>query len=217
MDIPNYRDFENGAQSTLDESLLVKFFLKDREDKAKSLTEGRPIFKEVEYIDIRIAGSKDGGACRPATHHDRQRFPRHYAAFQQRIELPTEGTPLAEWPLMQRRQVEELSFHNVKTVEQLVAMSDSNAAQFMGINALKKKAIAWLEHADETARINEIEQLKTDNETKENRITELENLLISMSERLDKVEGSPSIAAQAAKPTVKTAAKRTRKPAAAKG
>ena len=71
-----------------------------------------------------------------------------------------EGTPLAEWPIMSRSQVEELSFHNVKTVEQLVAMSDSLASQFMGMNGLKAKAKMWLEDSEETARINKIQSLE---------------------------------------------------------
>ena len=148
----NHNDFDSSAQNKLDENLLVKFFTKQKEDKTASLAEGRPIFKDIECVDIKVPGQRSGGACRPATYRDKQRFPRHYAAYKQREEMPQEGTPLSEWALMSRSQVEELSYHNVKTVEQLLSMSDTLASQFMGMNNLKAKAKSWLEGAEETAR-----------------------------------------------------------------
>lgn len=140
-------DFDQGNQQAGDEQLLVKFFVKPRPDKAATLEEGRPVFKDVEYVDIKIPGNRTGGACRPASPADKLRFARHYAAFQQRMEAPLEGTPLAEWPMVTRSQVEELAFHNIKTVEHLAELSDTHASNFMGINALKTKAKQWLEQA----------------------------------------------------------------------
>ena len=199
----NHQDFESSAQSKLDENLLVKFFTKQRQDQAASKAEGRPIFKDVEYIDIKVPGNRSGGACRPATFKDKQRFPRHYAAYEQRKEMPVEGTPLAEWPIMSRSQVEELSYHNVKTVEQLVAMSDTLASQFMGMNTLKSKAKAWLEDSEETARINEIESLKAASAEKDEKILTLESQVLGLMERFDKLD-SKSVVEKAAKPVKKT-------------
>jgi hypothetical protein len=147
----NHEDFMSSNQSRMDEGLLVKFFLKPKQDKAASAEAGRPIFKEVEYIDIKIPGSREG-VCRPARQRDIQRFPRHYQAFKTRVEGEEdviEGTLLAEWPLATRAMVEELAFFNVRTVEQLVSMSDAKAGQFMGMNGLKAKAQQWLAAAKE--------------------------------------------------------------------
>lgn len=199
----NHQDFEPNAQSKLDENLLVKFFTKQRENKAASLEEGRPIFKDVEYIDIKVPGNRTGGACRPANYADKQRFPRHYAAFKQREVMPVEGTPLAEWPIMSRSQVEELSFHNVKTVEQLLSMSDTLASQFMGMNTLKSKAKMWLEKSEETARINTIEALEKSGAEKDEKILTLESQVLGLMERFDKLE-SKSVVEKAAKPAKKT-------------
>ena len=148
---PNPDDFHSSSESKMDESLAVKFFYKERQDKAKTAEAGRPIFKEVEHIDIRVPGKRDPQACRPATHADKQRFPRHYDAFKRRVELPEVGTPLAEWPKITRSQVEELSFLGVKTVENLINISDTNLGNFMGGHDLKRKAKAWLELADADA------------------------------------------------------------------
>lgn len=187
----NHKDFESSAQSEVDKTLFVKFFTKQRKNETESLKEGRPIYKDVEYVDIKVPGNRTGGASRPATFKDKQRFPRHYAAYKQREEMPVEGTPLAEWPIMSRSQVEELSFHNVKTVEQLVAMSDSLASQFMGMNGLKAKAKMWLEDSEETARINKIQSLESSNIEKAEKIATLESQVLSLMERFDEIDKKP--------------------------
>lgn len=181
----NYEDFTTAGEQKADEQLLVRFFLKEREDKAKSLAEGRPIFKETEYVEIRVAGRRDPLACRPATHQDKQRFPRHYDAFQKRIELPEEGTPLSEWPQISRSQVEELSFMHVKTVEQLAEMSDTHVGQFRGGYTLKKRAQDFLAVSDQTKLIAEKEALQ-------DRISELEGQVKQLLELQQANAGSPT-------------------------
>ena len=114
----NHEDFQSTQQQEQDSTLLVKFYIKAVADKTATAEQGRPIFREREYIDIRIPGSRDG-AARPATFRDQQRFPKHYQAFKQRIDQPSEGTPLVEWGMISRSQAEELAFKNIKTVEQL--------------------------------------------------------------------------------------------------
>jgi hypothetical protein len=143
----NPDNFDTGNQAQLDESLLVKFFTKERPDSARTAMEGRPIFKTVEYIDIKIPGSNTGGACRPARANDITRFAKHYAAFKQRLEVPMEGTPLAEWPLIPRSLVEELAYFNVKTVEHLSTMADVHVSNIMGLSVFKQKAQEWLKIA----------------------------------------------------------------------
>jgi hypothetical protein len=105
---------------------------------------------DVEYIDIRIPGKRDS-ICRAARMSDIERFRAHYDAFKNRTALSPElvGTPLIEWPLMTRSQAEEMAFANVKTVEQLVAMSDGAASNFMGLQSLRVKAREWLKIAKE--------------------------------------------------------------------
>jgi len=156
----NHNDFSGSTDA--DKALAVKFFLKERKDNERTMSEGRPIFKEVEYIDIRGAGKTHAMACRPATYADKQRFPKHYAAFKQRIEMPVEGTPLSEWPQISRSQIEEFAFLNIKTVEQMIAMADSDAMKFHGGLNLKRKAAEWLEAADETKLIAEKQMLQDD-------------------------------------------------------
>lgn len=180
--------FEQGNNEG-DKNLLVKFFTKPKEDKAASLEEGRPIFKDVCYVDIRVAGSRNGHVCRPATLHDKQRFPRHHDAFKNREEMPTEGTPLTEWALMTRSMAEEFAYINVKTVEQLANMPDNNAQKFMGGNTLKQKAKDWLEAAAGKAGELKFKAL-ADEVTAENEA--LKEQIATMMERLNTLESAKS-------------------------
>jgi hypothetical protein len=139
----NHEDFSDAAEA--DKSLLVRFFYKNVQNKLESQQLGRPVFKEKTYIEIRVAGQRDVQACRPVTYADKQRFPRHYEAFEKRVEPPTEGMPLIEFPAITRTQAEELSFMNVKTVEQLASMKDANLSKFMNGYKLRDQAVKWLE------------------------------------------------------------------------
>ncbi|GAG85839.1 unnamed protein product [marine sediment metagenome] len=153
-------DFRQGNEAKMDDQLMVKFFFKERENKEETLKQGRPIFKDVEYIEIRVAGKRDAQACRPATWADKNRFPRHYEAFEKRTEMPEEGTPLTQWPQISRSQVEEFAYMHVKTVEQLVDMSDTNCHKIHGGLLLKRRASEFLEASDATALIAEKEALQ---------------------------------------------------------
>ena len=158
-------DFQHQNQSKMDEGLLVRFYVKPKHDMRKSQEEGRPVFVDTEYVEIRTPGSRDAVA-RPATQRDINRFPRHYQAFKDRTDMPEEGTPLIEWPVMTRSMAEELSFYNIKTVEQLIAMPDEKAQQFMGLMGLKHQAKEWLELTKEYASASELkdELAKRDDE-----------------------------------------------------
>lgn len=172
----NPDDFKEGEG---DDRLLVKFFLKSMQDQTASKESGRAVFKEVEYVSIAVPGSRDALAVRPATHADKQRFHRHYQAFQQRTEVAELGTPLSEWPAITRSQVEELAYVNIKTVESLSKVDDNRVGNIMGGQTLKAKAQAFLDDIDEVAVLREQNQ-------------ELTEQLASLSERLEQLEAKPA-------------------------
>ena len=129
-----------------DETLLVKFYKHPRKNEIKSKEAGRPIFEEVPYVEIMQPGNKDSIIKRPASNMDKQRFAEHFRKFEAREDQDTvEGTLLEEWAGITRSQVEELKYLNIRTVEQLSAVSDSNAQNVMGISFLKEKAAKYLE------------------------------------------------------------------------
>jgi hypothetical protein len=167
--IASASELNQAHQPTEDDALMVRFFVKAREDQRETAKQGRPVFKDTEYIEIRTPGKRDS-VCRPARKRDIDRFPRHYEAFKARTsqEVAT-GTPLVEWPQVSRSLAEELSFFNVKTVEQLASMPDSQTSQFMGGGMLKQKARKWLEISEAAAKANELKEAlaKRDKEIEE--------------------------------------------------
>lgn len=202
--IPNIdaHHFTHSGRDEADKTLLVKFFMKPRQDKAASEREGRPIFRDVEYVDIKIPGNRNSGACRPATEMDRARFPDHYKAFKERISQEVnEGTPLAEWPLISRSMAEELSFFHVKTVEQLATMSDAQASKFMGLAGVRQRAKLWLESVEKEKPLWEMDQKMRAQKAE---IQELKN---SLADLLQRVDGEGEDDAQLT-PTQKKRAKR---------
>lgn len=167
-----------------DEKLFVKFEDKPVQNKAESLEQGRPIYKEIPHISIRAAGSQNF-VCRRASQADINRFPRHYAAFTQKRDMPVEGTLLSEWPLISRTLAIELEALEVKTVEQLLSMDDQNSQRFMGFNELKRKAVLFLEHAAGDAPMN---RLQDELDARDQTIANQQTMIDAMAQRLNALE-----------------------------
>lgn len=165
-----------------DETLLVKFYKHPAKDEEASQKAGRPIFKEVDYIDIMTPGNKDSRVSRRVRPTDLSRFPEHWRRYETRQTADyIEGTLLEQWPGVTRAQVEELKFFNIRTVEQLVAVSDANGQKIMGINSLKKKAKEYLEASEIAATAEALAE-------KDSRIAQLEEALNSLASRMAELE-----------------------------
>lgn len=159
-----------------DDVLLVKFFYHPRLQQTKSEEAQRPIYEDEAYIQIMQPGNKDSIVIRPAMEMDKQRFPDHWKKFLARDDQDSvQGTLLEEWPGITRSQVEELKFFNIRTVEQLAQISDSNAQNIMGIQMLKSKAETYLENSEKEA-------LASDLAKKDEQIAEL----LARMERMEK-------------------------------
>ena len=144
-----------------DEQLLVKFFKHAKLSQSKTKAEGRPVYEDLDYIQILQPGNKDSIVIRPATKMDKQRFAEHWRRYEARQDDEyVEGTILEEWSGITRSQVEELRYLNIRTVEQLANLSDSNAQNVMGVQALKAKAAKYLETAEKDATAEKFAELE---------------------------------------------------------
>jgi len=166
------------AGNTRDTSgLYARFYLHPKKDEKASIEEGRPIFCETPYIEIRVPGDKGTVINRPVRDRDRAEFPKQWAAFEAGAEQGVDGTPLEEWPMVTRAQVEELRFFGVRSVEQLAQMADSNAQKFMAIGALREKARLYMEAAKGNAPLaklkNENDQLRGELDALKDQMKEL--------------------------------------------
>ena len=180
----DHNDFTNSKQDEADKSLLVKFYYKSVENKSESIKEGRPVFVEKEYVSIQVPGSRDLVA-RPAKIQDRERFPRHYQAFRNRVELPETGTPLQEWTAISRSLADQLAFTGIKTVEQLADLNDNLMHDIRGAQGLKQKAKDWLALSEDEAIVG---QLRAELDQRDKVISTQTEQIKAMMERLDEVE-----------------------------
>jgi hypothetical protein len=120
-----------------DASLVPTFRNHAQLNETKTLAEGRPIYDDVEVVDIRKPGSRDynthpatevcGWTVDPHTGGQVQvtyaeRFSRQYQQFKAQAQQTKSGTPLDHAPFLTEGKRAELRAQNIYTVEQLAAI-----------------------------------------------------------------------------------------------
>lgn len=180
----------NNPRYAGDDRLLVRFYIGARKDDEKSAQEGRPIYKDAEYIRILMPGNKESIVARPVTEMDIARFRKQYEAWKANEKELVEGTLLetvARDPLLRLNpsQIEELRFFNISTVEQLANVPDVHAQKFMGINVMKTAAKRYLEASKDKAATT---RLQAELETRDNQIAALEEAMKSLQDQLKSVQ-----------------------------
>lgn len=143
----------DAAQADQDRRLVVRFSLESKLDQTASDKEGRPVYKEVEYVTILVPGDKTLTVHRPVQPSDKARFGIQYSAFKANQGDKLVGTPLHGWPLVTPSQRKELEYFNIRTVEALAEVADGYASNMMGMQQLKQAAQKYLENANKTQPI----------------------------------------------------------------
>ncbi len=179
----NIADFNPNNPYAGDEKTPIKFYMGVSPDSDATEREGRPIFRDEEYIQIFT--SKDSIVDRPVRDTDKQRWPRQYQGWKlTNVSEPgMAGTPLEVWPQMSRAQVEEFKYFKVYTVEQLAEMPDQQAQKIMGVQRLKLLAKAYVETARGEAPMLKMQK---ELETRDEAIAELKSAVADLSEQLKK-------------------------------
>lgn len=162
-----------------DSALTVPFFRTVPEyQTAASKEAGRPIYKDVELVDIRIAGDRNFSPTFPAHAVYRRdengddvtyamRFRAEYERFQQGKEQVAEGTPLSELPFLTEAKRAALRHSKIYTAEALASLDGKKLAT-LGPDAreMKNQATAYLEKAGGSAGTvalaAEVEQLRAE-------------------------------------------------------
>ena len=160
------------------DALVVPFFKSVAvEDEKASKKAGRPIFKDLEVVEIRIAGDRNFAPVFPAHSMWRRvdgeelsyadRWPDAYARFREGQEQVADGTPLSELPFLTEGKRQELRSLKVYTAEALASLDGKNLTN-LGPKGreFKDQATAYLERAKGVAtdtalraRIEELEAL----------------------------------------------------------
>lgn len=182
-----------------DNGLYVEFSMEAVQNEEKSQSEGRPIFEEKEYITIRIAGDTKTVRKRPVQLEwsgnqppDSERWPRQYQAFKNQQKQVMEGTPLEQWPLMNKADVMSVKGLSIYTVEQLAGLGD-NALTWLGARTWRDKAVAYLAEAQKGAGVAKLQaendKLKLQMEALQNQMAAL---LDAKPELAEKKRGRPA-------------------------
>ena len=145
--------------------LHVRFYQDTKENKRESAEKGRPIFDDIEMVEIRIAGDpksvlvapahsassiRDGSTNLRLTYAQVHSDP--YKAFKEGVEYIGSGTPISELSFITKAKAEELKRLNIHTAEALAGLDGTNLER-LGIHGreLKNKAEAYLATAAGTA------------------------------------------------------------------
>ena len=120
--------------------LMIKFYKKSVPHPHESKMQGRPIFLDMDYITIEIAGRSDTIIDTAVTDYHRERFPMAWQRYKSRTDDKTElGTPLSQWQILTPAQAEELRALHFHTVENVAGAADSVLAgitMIAGMNGL---------------------------------------------------------------------------------
>ena len=143
-----------------DSSLYVSFYKKAVEIADETAAQGRPIYRECDFVRIMVPGNSLSEIDTIAREDHKNRFPVAWARYinTQGEASQEEGTPIKEWPLISVSQAEELRGLKFYTVESIANASDLTV-QKIGMAAgmspyeFRNKAKAFLNLANETAEV----------------------------------------------------------------
>lgn len=183
----------------------LTFETRSVEDREASIKEGRYVGKDVDFVLITPAGSKDRierlvSEWLPQTRIEveAERLPRewaeHYAAayraFKEGQELAVVGTPIQNWPGLSPTQFKTLQSLHIRAVEDLAQANAETISRLgMGGNQLKQRAIEFLAASKDVGKVaEEAAELRFKLEASQKREKELTELVQNMGARLDSLE-----------------------------
>lgn len=180
----NHEDFTKERAG--DEKLAIRFFKKAKQNSEETLKQNRPIFEEVDYIQIVVPGDRTSTIVRPVSPADAVRFEKQYAHWKKTAEeTMLQGTPLEAWGIMSLAQIEEYRYFGVRTIDQMAELRDDVAMKIMGGVQLKQKAVAFMALAKEEAPMKKV-QVELDKRDTE--IATLKNALLEQGKKIEALQ-----------------------------
>lgn len=136
-----------------DDKLLVRFYLMEELNEAKTAEAGMNKYNDVQMVEILIPGCRDN-VIRKATDQDKARFRRQYETFLNTKGEGMEGTPLSHFPFVSPSERKELEYFNIYTGEGLVGLSDGYLEKIpMDLRPLMKKVKSFMDYAKDNALV----------------------------------------------------------------
>jgi hypothetical protein len=170
-----------------DKGIVAIFKNHTSRNEAKSAAAGRPIFDDMEIVELRFAGSRnlfvfpalafshweddmENGGQRQVIYAER--FARQYQQFKSRQQQTKSGTPLDYLSFLSEGKRSELRALNIYTAEALAIVDGAELKNLgHGGRELKNQAAEYLAHATDNAAVTrvqaELEAMRAKNEVLE--------------------------------------------------
>lgn len=139
----------------MENDVAVGFAYVPKPDKTGTAKAGYPVFKDMEYVHIKVPGDEKADYFQPATDEHKARFPNAYAAFKSSTaeHKAISGMPIEQWAQVTRAQAMTFKAASIPTVEALAAVHDGNIGKLgHGGREWRAKAQAFLAQAKEGAK-----------------------------------------------------------------
>jgi hypothetical protein len=164
------------------------FYIEAVEDRPASEAEGRPIFKDVEYVRIMIAGDQKTEVVKKVTDAVRNQYGNEYRHWQATKQQSVTGTPIEQWPAAGASFVKTCKVLNVNTVEALADLPDAALQRIgMGSRDMQARARAFLLAAKDNAAT---EKLAAENNRLVDEIELLKRQIADMGARFAEMQQS---------------------------
>lgn len=161
----------------------IRFYYDLIKDEAKSQELGRPVHKEVEFLEVNFDGEI---TPKQVTNREREEYKELYLAFLERHKEPLEGTFLKRWIEIDAASAKNLIEMGYKTVEQLVTIPEAQKAR-LGPDAIWiSKAEDFLQRTKGDAKVSSLQQ---SNKKLAARVKALEAEIEVLSRRYEAVSG----------------------------
>lgn len=166
--------------------LLPMFYRRAVQDKLASEKEGRPIFREENYVQIHIPGDKNTIIDRKVREEDKQRWASQWSAFQENAAQPVEGTLLEQWPALSVAQIAELKALHIPTIEILANLPESGLQRIgLGARELQARAKAFLDAAKGNGAV---ERIAAENSRMQEQVLQLQQQNQKLQESLEQLK-----------------------------
>ena len=147
----------------------IKFVMRPVEDRNASIEAGYPISNDVPHVIITAQGSRDSvekpvaewlAATDAQVQENRvpadwaEKFHQAFAHWKRGEEVPVEGLPLGNWPMITPSELLACKAVHILSLEELAVASDEGVRRLgMGGIALKQRAIRYLAEAGGSGRL----------------------------------------------------------------
>jgi len=155
-----------------DDLIAPRFFTRPVENPIETRKQGRPIFEDREFVEVKFAGNRQTVLVAPAHEKFKQRklangdtewityaqeYQPIYERFKAGLSEQGAGTPLSELPFLTEAKRSELKALNIKSAEALAAL-DGGPLKMLGMGGreLKNQAQAYLDNATGSADVTRL-------------------------------------------------------------